>query len=493
MIVKTITNFNGGIAEDPREHKTDSFVTCKGFNSSTKDHTLVPYPETEAETLSSGDITEKRISDVIVANDGILLAVGRNSAATPTTFDLLDKDSSTDISSAWTSFTSLSGVGGYRKNSLSFYKGSYFVYDEGFNIRKYDGSWSNIGNLGITSYWDSMLVPKPFIHPLDDNLYFAVSQSISVLDNTTLTAFSGSPIPTDMFVSSLTDFGAYLAIACAPAINGVSRVFLWDRDTTRTTFTENINWGEGSLLVLENVGGVLVGVSVSDNSYSTTTQFVTTKNKKLTIRAYTGGTPQVIKELEVSDTFVLRNIKAQVNGKLYFGGDYDDSLYVVYKDRTGRIVVSKDRLLNNGSAITTLRGFSVVGDYLFAMYDTAGSSGLFYRTKVSPSYTASSTYTTLKNPLMEVGDRGKKKKLHYVSVGKTSTTGQLVCSVSVDGGSYTTVSTLTAGGKLFKKESRTTAGTPFTDGYEFQFKVESTGGAEFTELKYAYEDIEKNI
>jgi hypothetical protein len=117
----------------------------------------------------------------------------------------------------------------------------------------------------------------------------------------------------------------------------------------------------------------------------------------------------------------------------------------------------------------------------------------FYRTNVSSALYPTATYESLINPNMTLDDRTKLKKLKFVSVAKASTTGQLVVYVSVDGGAYQSVVTLTASSKLVKKESRLATGGQFTEGYEFKFKVESTSGAELTEIKYAYELVEKNI
>lgn len=493
MITRTINTFTGGIAEDLREPSTTSFSTCKGFDSTTHDHKLTPYSDLEAESLTSGDITDKRFSDIVRGSGGLLLAVGRNSAGSPAVFDLFGKASTTNIASTWESFTSLSGAGGYRSNSLTYYANKTYVLDASFNVRRYDGAWTNEGSVDVSSTWSTMLVPKPFIHPLDDILYFAGNQALAKIDGTTYSDITSVSVPTSLVISSITDYGSDLAIACTPLYSDISRVFLWDRNTSTTTFRENIPWGEDSLLILENVEGVLVGISINEKSYEPTASYTTVKNKKLTIRAYQGGTPRVIKEIDVPDTFSLRNYKQKVGGKLYFGGDNDDSLFVVYKDNFGDIIISRDRLLNNGDVVTTLRGFSLVGDYLFTMFDTGSTTGNVYRTKVTSTYTNESTYESLINPNMTLDDRTKLKKLKFVSVAKASTTGQLVVYVSVDGGAYQSVVTLTASSKLVKKESRLATGGQFTEGYEFQFKVESTSGAVLTEVKYAYEVVEKNI
>lgn len=80
---------------------------------------------------------------------------------------------------------------------------------------------------------------------------------------------------------------------------GRSNVYLWDMSEDRT-FNESIDWGEGSLMILENLGGTLVGVSISDVNYSSATTYTTTKTKKLTIRYLSGNQAIIVKEIYCS-------------------------------------------------------------------------------------------------------------------------------------------------------------------------------------------------
>lgn len=494
MKAVTINNFSGGLSEDIREQKTNTFSTCKGFNSTTFENRLFPFGETEAESLTSGDITDVQISDIVSDSNGLFVAVGRNSGASPTVFDLFAKASSSNIASTWASFTSLSGAGGYRKNSLTFYKGATYILDTSFNVRKYDGSWTNVGGVDVSATWSTMPVPKPLIHPLNDTLYFFGQQALGKY--TTSYSDITLTLPTNLYLTDATHYGNNLLMAMAP-INPVStatsKVIVWDVARATTVPQEIINYGDGSLMILENLTGTVVGVSINDVNYSSTSTYTTAKNKILTVKVLSGNEFIKVKEIDVADTFSLRNLKVQNNGRLYFGGDNDDSLYVIYKNRQGSIVVSKGDYIANGTTVTTLRGFNIIGDYLFTMYDTAGGSGYISRTKVSPSYTNTSTYETNINPSMEINDRTKKKELKAVSVAKSSTTGQLIVKYSVDGSAYTTIGTLSASGSLVLKGTNESDGKPLLSGYEFQFKVESTSGAEPTELKYSYEVIPELI
>jgi hypothetical protein len=361
------------------------------------------------------------------------------------------------------------------------------------------GTWtaSTVGTIaGISSYWTNEMGVKPFVHPADDILYIARQRYLAKVNNTTFTDITSVVIPSTQFITSLTDYDSDIAIATAPMFEGgKSRVFIWNRDTSTSTFRSNIDWGEGSLLILENIGGTLIGVSTSEASYSPQTSYTTTKTKKITIRVLSGGQAVVIKELTVPSTFTLKNFKARSSDRFYFGGDNGDALYVVRKNADGTITVSKDRFVNNGSAYTTLRGIAIYGDYLFTMFDTAGQSGNVYRTKVTSSYTNTSIWETNINPSMALDDRVKLKSLKTVSVSTSPmpANGQITVKYSVDGGAYENILTETTDSKITTPTGSDANGAPFKDGIEYQFKVESTGGAEVTELRYEYEVIDQQL
>jgi hypothetical protein len=492
-----INNFGGGLAEDVRELKTNTFSTCKNFDSTTRENRLTPYGELEAEALSSGDIKDKLITDVVRDTSGSIYAIGRNGSGTPTVINLFAKDSSTDISSTYTSYSTLAAGYIHRPNSIVEFMGKFYLIDANHQVRRFTppSTWTNIGSIPsvVGSSWTNEPIARPFVHPLKKYLYFSVAQDFArVNDSGTFANLTSLVLPTSQLTTSFCDYGSYLAIATAPVIpNNRSTVYLWDMAEDKT-FQESIDWGEGSLMILENVGGTLIGVSISDASYTNLITYTTVKTKKITVRALQGNQAVIVKEFVVDSNIALRNFKTVVNGRLYFGCDYDDSLYVLYKNRIGNTIVSKAHYMNNGSAITTLRGISIIGDYLFVAFDTAGVSGNFYRTKVTPTYSTSSYYETIINPAMDLGDRTKFKKLKAVSVAKHSTTGTITVYYSTDGGTtYTALGSNLS--DLVNKMTNESDGKPLKDAYEYRFKVASDSGAEITELKYSYETIEELI
>lgn len=495
----TINDFSGGMAEDVREIKTDTFTLANNFDVVSKTNTISVYPETESEALSSGDITDSRISDVIhFTRDGYLYCLGRTSSGTPTGVSLFVKDSNTDIADTYTSATSYSIGVAHRPGTLVEYFGNLYLIDSTHAVRKLapPTTWSTVGTIDMTSSWDNEAVPRPFMHPLDKILYLGVGQNLATInpagtyaDNTSLI------LPTSHLMTSFTDYGGYLAIGAAPALTGRSILYLWDRDTGKTTFQENIDWGEGSLMIVENLGGTIVGVSISDNNYGSGTTYTTTTTKKLTLRVLNGKDSVVVKEIEVPSTFELKNYKQVVNGRLYFGGDNSKCLYVVAKNKKGQWIISEDRYIANGDTITTFRGFNIIGDYFFAMYDTSGSTGNFFRTVVSPTYSSAiSSFETLVNPSMPIYDRTAKKRLKAVSVARTNTSGgQITLDYSTDNGAtYTNIGTLSTGQVL--KMTKDYTGKNFNDSYEYKFRIRpSSGYTGVTEFKYDYDVLNEII
>ena len=64
----------------------------------------------------------------------------------------------------------------------------------------------------------------------------------------------------------------------------------------------------------------------------------------------------------------------------------------------------------------------------------------------------------------------------------------------VDGGSWTEIFTDdSASGITIKEKARDANQSNFTSGYEYEFKIESTGGGEVIELTYNYDVIETQI
>lgn len=501
-----INQFDGGIAEDVREPRTDTFSYTSNFDTFSNTNRLSPYRIMETESIDSGVLADFNITDVCIMKDATntnIYALGRAGASdeNPKFFQK---------STAMSITADFQAASGGEDSSNNVIPGTLAEYKTRLFAMKTDGSTNtyviaynhvaaSIAAIGtIASYPQvpsGVAFPRPFRHPQDDKLYFGAGSVLARYDNSSFTVNVGLILPTDCYITSLTDYGSYLAIFTAPTVGGgSSKLFLWDVGRALTTPQEVIDLGEGTVAVGENVNGILIAVMT--NKTPTTNSLFNIKTK-LSVKAYFGGTPIVLKEITTtSDTFTLPAFKSKNNNRLFFAcaasinGTSLNQIWVVSKNGN-KWSVSPDRTVNNDTALTgNINGFSLIGDYLWANFNT----GSLFRTRLTSATYPTSKYESLINPGMPEEDRTKKKQLKTLSCSKSNSIGQLVLKYRVDStGAYTTIGTLTSGGSLVLKATNESTGTPFNAGYEYQFLVESTLGAELTEIKYTYDTINELI
>lgn len=502
MPTVTINQFDGGYTNDARETSTAKIADSSNFDLVTSKNKISPIVDLEAEALSSGDITDKRFTDIYIDDNGAIGAIGRQSTADSTVINLFAKDSTTDISSTYTFSTGSALSAG----ELAF-PGSAIIYNNdlyiitngsgsGATVRTYDGSWTSLGSMSTGTIWLDSGVPRPYRHYADDLVYFAARHKLFRFTSTAGSAITSYFTFPDKFLqTSLTYYGSDLAVALTPRFGGNSWVAILDRISTNTSPRTLVDWGPGSLCVLENIGGVLIGISTNEIRFNTNSTYTVAKQKKLYVKAWAGGEVQTIAEIDVDSTVQLTNRKQIIEDRLYFGCNNDDALYCVTKNKAGNFVVYKSHYVANGTTATSLVGFNFIGDYLFTMVNTSGSSGLVYRTDNSDTYTNTSFIETLINPSMPISDRTKKKQLKAISVATAPmpSSGTVTVKYSVDGSAYTTLFTDSTDSKIKSFSTSESTGTPVNAGYEYQFKIETTGGAEVTELKYTYEVLSEVI
>lgn len=516
MSVIKINKFSGGLAEDVREKRSDSFANAHNFDVFNNDF-LKPYRDTETETLSSGTIDAFKITDAVVntssnaTSQKNIFFLGRAGSADENAklFEKSTQLGATDDISSITSNIGVTTNGEDTTNNVvpntlvSYSKKLFFlVTDASANtyLRSYDRNTTTLSNIGTISDYplnvSGTVIPRPFVHPKSGKMYIVSGGEIFSYDP--INGLIANPIlipnAEEVVCTSMCDYGGYLAIATAPKNQGnPSKVILWDM--TSSTVNDIIDFGEGALMVLENLGGVIIGLSADSTGGSS--PFSVTP--RIVMRGYSGGTSQVLKSFN-STSVQLKNFKQKQNDKLFFVGKITVQgvetfqIFVCGKNKSGNWFLSPDRLVNGDTAVGDILGFNLIGDYLWAGYRTSTVNYLV-RTNDAANFTATSIYESLVNHGMSEEDRGKKKQLKAVSIAKTSTTGQLILKYRVDSQSssdWVTVMTLSSGGKLNRKEHRLASGLPFNSGYEYQFRLESTSGAEPVEIKYEY-DVYKEV
>ena len=361
-----------------------------------------------------------------------------------------------------------------------------------------EGATTTFAPVGTISAYPTNIpnpnIPKPFRHPADDILYGAAGNIVCVNNNGSFNA-AGITLPSDCWITSLSYWGSYLAIATAPREpGGRSRVFLWGRDTSTTTFYDILDFGEGDLKVLENIDGALVGITLSNPNYAVTPQ--------LRMYVWTGGAPELKRTVTAKtyDAVSLEIFKAKQGNELYFAAKFPiqgtsiHQLWVAGKNRKGSWYMTPDRYVNGTTAITSVRGFDFIGDYLFVGFD----SGSFVRTYAGGGGDSAvydtSVLDTLINPNMSLSDRDKKKQLRAISM-TTVVGGDFTLSYSVDGSDFVDIYSGAISANTTKEAVKESDGKPLKMGREFQFKLQinsqatGSGLPDITEFAYKYDVV----
>lgn len=471
--------FDGGHAEDIRTFATDQCEKSLNFDILTNPYKLLPYRDSVTETVSSGVLTDFQMNGVVLIGSTYYTVGYASSGASTIKFF-----TKTNIVDNWTAGNTNANT--LIRGSLILYKGVAYClgYDGSSKTTLVDSTGTTKGTATTAS---SGTTAKIFVHPEDNILYIAYGKCIATWNGSSFTEYASSGLPTDFSPTSLTDYGAYLAIGGITA--GKSIVYLWGRDTSLSVMQAQIPFGEGTLLLLENIENNLVGVVSSAGSLATNV------NGSLDIKTYSGGSVQTVKSFNISNAN-LGNYKTKYNDRLYFGIGGDDAIYVVGKNKEGRFVVSKDRYIQNGTTILSGTPIpTILNGFLWTSFGSSGQTGKFFRTSGAPTETATylstSVYKTTINPNMPIADRGKMKQLVAIRVYYTGkANGTINVKYAVDTSTMTSViSESTTAIEDMKQATLQADGNAFKAGREIQFQLESIGGVEIKGYEYDYQVI----
>ncbi len=201
---------------------------------------------------------------------------------------------------------------------------------------------------------------------------------------------------------------------------------------------------------------------------------------------------------------ILSTKKWKANNNLYFSakitidGVSRNGIWLIGKNQNRTFTITGDILVNNDTEPSTVDGFAKFNDIWFIAYNQDGSVN---RTATDGSYTGTAIWESLVNPGMPASGRYRHKtslkKLYTIEVSYLPLAGAYSPSVTlqyrVDGGSYIDVFTDSTIGSFNRIATIDAAGSQFTDGYEYQFKLKSVGGAVITAITYKYDILETNI
>ena len=517
IITEKILDFSRGVTNEIRTPDSRFASMVKNFDIHTYQKKLVPLRSTEAGDADATTILGVRnfcIAKLNTTPTYALYGLARDSANSRAEvfYKNISVGSANDLDDDnWTSTANNLETTGTAMNDTDynlfvFYEKAGLIY--GARDKQYvwaydpDGGTAFAGTAKDLGAYTN--IQQGLVHSKDDILYVPYDNKIAKFDNSTWTA-PALTLPAHLKINSISEYGNYLAIACGPISGfGKSVVYLWDRDATLTTLSESIDWGEGELFVLEEIEGVLIGISNVGKGASF--------NNRLVFRYLNGNKATVFNELlsqEVTSGLTSIYAKYKQNNYLYFvfgmtfyDGTAQLGIWKLGKNKEGNFALSFDRTLRNdatGITITKFYGLIVVGDFLFFTYDDSGT--ITVRKTIEKSgtdeFVATSIYETI---ILNGEDSSKTKKLLSVTVltEPLPAAGQIVLKYKkdedIDGNTFTTILTHTTDDVIrHTAVNIESSGANLPQYKELIFRIESTGGSVVTGLKWKWEEVKDDI
>lgn len=482
QVTQRITRFDGGVSDSTRMGTANGAGMVAHFDIFKDPKKLTPF-----RSMTPNENTAYYITKFIY-NGTKLYGYGVVSGDAISGKVQIYEKSGDVITSTWTTSTTGSDSSGSRdQNCFVYYGSTFYGFAGGSRIWSYNTSTNTFTSsaVSVTSYTN---VAQGFVGKKDGKMYLPYDNKIATYDGSTWTV-AAYTAPSDTTITSIEEYGNYIAIALRPTATFTDRsvVHIWDR-AKPTTPDEIVDFGNEIIKVLGNVDGVLVGISSS----SLTSGSTFTITNKLVFRQWTSGDKAVVfKELLGQDaTSILDSsggsgLKQTVGNSLYFSAKIKlngASRYGVWvlsrKSNKYEYGLSLACLPDNDTAVTAINGFFLIGDYIFVAHNSDGSVN---RTNDSATYTATSYWeseifdggSSLPKDLLEV-------RLEYAPL---PTAGQVVLAYRKNSDtSWTTLFTETDDNAVFTQKD-----AQIGQWSQLQFRIESTGGAEITALQFQYE------
>ena len=497
-----ISRFDGGITNDPRDPASNVARMVANFDVINHPHKMVPYRESEAghDSTSSTSRGLQNFAVALRSGNYVLYALGEQdgNAKSEVEYKALTTGAATDLDDDdWASPSGGDQSGGSisQFNLFVWYHKTlklYMARDSQYIWTHAPPSTADTTALDLTSFTN---IAQGLVHSKDDILYIPYDNKIAKNDNGSWTN-AALTLPTHLYITSICEYGNYLAIGCASLnVVGHSVVYLWDRNSSLTTLSESINWGVGTLQILDVVDGTLIGISRSAG----TTPIL---YERIYFRAYNGSYAEVFKVLDITDggssaASTLPIAKQKFDNRLFFlmdvtlDGIQRAGLWSIGRNKLGQFTLVLERTVNNDTALSTgaMYNFIIVGDYTFIAYDDSAGDDQVSKTNDSASYTATSIY---ESKIFNAGDSSLKKDLMGVTVTTEAmpANGQIVLKYQINenigDGTWTTIFTNTTDDSVSYSVPKQSGLLP-TEYKEIAFRIESTGGAIITGLSFEEE------
>lgn len=511
QIIETkVRNFGGGIVNNIRDPREDTAIAVTNFDINTLNR-LVPEVSTEDgdDQSSTRKIGNYTIGFWTPATEWRLFSLGVVSGTGRAQINMkqLDAGGSQDMTDEFwaTPANNASSSGNVNYNFFTYYHRTGKIY----GARAGTHFWAFTPD-GSTAFNDTELavsyshVAQGLVHSKDDILYVpyynsngaAGSRSFIATNDAGSWTAQALTLPDHLIPTSIAEYGNYLAIACSPASGvGNSIVYLWDRDASLTTLSESVDWGTGDINVLGEIGGVLVGVSISANS-------VTRFDDRIIFRYLSGnkavrffelpssGTINLLKRYQIVDNRIYFLLETTIDGEeragmWSFGRSLNNSSFTLSHELTQE----NDTAIGNGS----LQGFIKVNDFTFISYTNNAGTWKTSKTDYGQTYTATSIYEKLFNTVSS----NVTKELRGLTIthAPLPAAGQVVVKYKLDEAtSWTTLLTNTTDNSIRSSAINIESSGAEVEQYkEIKLRIESTGKAEITGIILNEETIDDDI
>ena len=484
-----INNIFGGISDDIRKSSATEFQITKHFDIFSQPNRLIPYRSLEADTNDGSTATGMKqyfVRDFLYASTSAkLYGLGRTGAAL--TKIVYKADATTGN---WTLPANSEGNGSVQSGCFVEYKDYLWGFQGTNQIWKYGtlsgtpsitNSASTVGST-ITSVANGIIAA-------DGNLYLAYNNVIVRVAPAGTITDSAKTVPDTYKITSLTNYGSYLAIGCSPTstYNGKSKVFIWNLSSD--LFSETIDWGEGELRILEFVEGILVGVTDRYLNNSTGAG----KGSMIIQQGVSGGSAQVLKEV-FTQALTGKTIplsKTVKNNRLFWsakimtnssGTEYDEGIWSFGRKNSSYPFALTLDIVCEDANTSGIQGFTNAANYFFIAHSNDGSIS---KTNDATTHTYTSIY---ESQIFSLDDPSITKQLKKFTIftSPIPSGGSITVKYKVDDDtSWTTIGSLSTTGELSRDfYSIEATDTQFATFKEVKFRFESTGGAEITGYKF---------
>lgn len=486
LIPTKLAEFDNGMTTDLRNGNPSMSAIVSHFDNYTIPTKLTPHRSMELDATVESTLDEFQITKILNTTSGIY-GFGAVSSIDSHAC-IYTKNTPTDPATGWTlAFAGTSASGGTRNDLLFILYRNYLYGGNNGGIWKY-GDITGIAAFTYNEYTTHPATGQGLV--VGDILYVPSGNLLLQNDQLTGAGWSvGLTLDTNLTIKSLAEMpGGNIAIGCDRA-DGTSITYLWNRDTTQQPY-DRIPWGFGTIKHIENLGGSLVGISITSMTTTSLTpqvhfkqwtgsRLVTFARFNCTLATFTGD------KQKFNDLFYFL-AEITLNGSALKG------LWKIFEKPNGQLVVSFDRLPRNDTALDAggLKGFQRIGDYVFISHliPTTGKYTV-WRTNDQAIYSATSVFETIIfNSVLGLRNKHIPDSSQYKDfVGATPTTealpsgASIVLKYKIDAdSSWTTFLTHNTLSSLSTSINQLAA--QIGQHKELKLRIESTGGAELTGL-----------